>query len=66
MPLAVRTSWRRWLLLCRVKAERAYRDSSYGFVVPKLLLYRAKAVRTYRAVAKAISNQSCADVSDGS
>ena len=46
-------------------------DDSYGCVAPKLYgrfetiakALRAKAVRTYRAVAKAVSHQSCADVS---
>ena len=58
VPLAVRASWRRWLLLCRVKAERAYRDRSYGFC-------RTKALRTYQAVAMTLPCQSCTDVSGG-
>ena len=47
-------------------------DDSYGCVVPKLYgrigrqlwLCRTKAVRTYRAIAKAVSRQSCVDVSE--
>ena len=49
-------------------------DGSYGFCAPKLCgpietiakALCAKAVRTYRTVAQAVSHQNCADVSDDS
>ena len=53
---------------------QSHADDSYGWVAPKLCghigrelkLCRVKAVRTYRALAKAGSRQSRADISDDS